>query len=196
VDDLSGFSDMLAALHASGPEPSLASELSLFGQFVGTWDLQIDFWPRDEQAWSTNGVWLFDWILDGRGIQDVILHTTVGGRIGRGSTMRIFDPVERRWQVAFFGPISRTYVMLTARPDGDSILLEGTERSDLLRWSFHDITDHSFLWRGHVSTDGASTWHYEQEMRARRRRSVPDQQRRPRGSSTGRSAVTRSEGSE
>jgi hypothetical protein len=72
--------DMVAALRADGPMPSLASELALFGQFVGAWNLEIDFWPREEPPWSTDGLWLFDWILDGRGIQDVILHTTRAGR--------------------------------------------------------------------------------------------------------------------
>jgi hypothetical protein len=160
--------DMVAALRADGPTPSLATELSLFGRFVGAWNLEIDFWPRDEPAWSTDGVWLFDWILDGRGIQDVILHTTRTGQVGRGSTIRLYDPVEGVWRMGFFGPISRTYVLLTARAQDDAIRIDGREGHDLLRWSFEEITDRSFLWRGYVSADGAS-WHYEQEMRATRR---------------------------
>jgi hypothetical protein len=162
--------DMLSALGADGPDPTLAPELSLFGQFVGTWEIEIDFWPRDAPAWQTTGLWLFDWILDGRGIQDVLLHTSPTGSVGRGTTIRIYDPLEHVWRVAFFGPISRTYVMLTGRADGHTILIEGLERDDLLRWSFHDVSDNSFLWRGHVSSDGGATWHYEQEMRARRHR--------------------------
>jgi hypothetical protein len=170
MDNLADFTGMFSALTAGGPEPSLAGPLSLFGQFVGAWDLEIDFWPRNAPPWSADGLWIFGWILDGRGIQDVILHASPAGRIARGTTVRLFDPVEAIWQLAFFGPISRTYIMLTARQDGDSILVEGRERDDLLRWSFHDITPNSFLWRGHISADEGSTWHYEQEMRARRRR--------------------------
>jgi hypothetical protein len=168
MDNLTAFPDMLSALRAGGPEPSLASELSLFGQFVGIWNLEIDFWPRDAPAWSTDGVWIFGWILDGRGIQDVILHTNRAGHIGRGTTVRLHDPVEEIWQMAFFGPVSRTYVMLTAHQAGESVLVEGVELDDLLRWSLHDITGGSFLWRGHISADGGATWHYEQEMRATR----------------------------
>jgi hypothetical protein len=170
VRSLTNVPDMLTALSADGPEASLAPELALFGRLVGAWELEIDFWPRDGAAWSTGGVWLFDWILDGRGIQDVLLHDTPAGHVGRGTTIRLYDPVERCWQMAFFGPISRTYVMLTARAEGESILVEGAERDDLLRWSFHDITASSFLWRGLVSADGGASWHHEQEMRARRRR--------------------------
>jgi hypothetical protein len=120
MDNLADFTDMFGALRADGPELSLASELSLFGQFVGAWDLEIDFWPRDESAWSTNGVWLFDWILNGRGIQDVILHTSARGQVGRGTTIRLYDPVAHLWRMAFFGPISRTYVMLTGSRERDS----------------------------------------------------------------------------
>lgn len=108
MSNLTVFPDMFAALRADGRELSLASELSLFGQFVGAWDLEIDFWPRGESAWSTDGVWLFDWILDGRGIQDVILHTSARGQVGRGTTVRLYDPVAQLWRMAFFGPISRT----------------------------------------------------------------------------------------
>ena len=32
---------MLAALQASGPDPTLADQLLLFGQFVGAWDVAI-----------------------------------------------------------------------------------------------------------------------------------------------------------
>jgi hypothetical protein len=169
VTDLTSVPDMLTVLRAAGPQPSLASDMSLFGQFVGAWDLEIDFWPRNQPSWSTDGVWLFDWILDGRGIQDVILHSTATRQIGGGTTIRLYDPIEQLWRMAFFGPISRTYVMLTGRRDGNSILVEGAEREDILRWSFNDITPDSFLWRGHISDNGGATWHYEQEMRATRR---------------------------
>jgi hypothetical protein len=169
MNNLDTPSDMIAALRADGPTPSLASELTLFGQFVGAWNLEIDFWPRDELAWSTDGVWLFDWILDGRGIQDVILHTTRAGNVGRGSTIRLYDPVEGVWRMGFFGPLSRTCVLLTAQARDEAIQIEGREGDDLLRWSFEEITERSFLWRGYVSSDEGTSWHHEQEMRATRR---------------------------
>jgi hypothetical protein len=71
--------------------------------------------------------------------------------------------------MGFFGPLSRTYALLTARARGDDIQIDGREGNDLLRWSFEEITESSFLWRGYVSSDEGANWHYEQEMRARRR---------------------------
>jgi hypothetical protein len=71
--------------------------------------------------------------------------------------------------MGFFGPLRRTYVLLTAWARGDEIQIDGREGDDLLRWSFEEITESSFLWRGYVSSDEGASWHYEQEMRARRR---------------------------
>lgn len=162
--------DMLGALRAEGANPEHADELALFGQFVGAWDLDIQFFPRSGEGWQVSGLWLFDWILDGQGIQDVLIHNTPGGRVSRGTTIRLYDPVEACWRIGWFDPISRTYVMLVGDRSADGILVEGTERGDQLRWTFNEFTRTSFHWLGHISEDGGATWRLEQEMRARRRR--------------------------
>jgi hypothetical protein len=57
-----------------------------------------------------------------------------------------------------------------ARPDGDGILLEGTEADGTLdRWTFTDITPDSFTWTGYESKDGGATWPMIERMRCRRR---------------------------
>jgi hypothetical protein len=38
---------MLAALGADGPHPALAEQLYLFGQFVGSWDVDITYHRPD-----------------------------------------------------------------------------------------------------------------------------------------------------
>lgn len=163
------YTDLLTALTASGPLSDLADELATFGQFVGAWDLEIEFLPEDEPVWRTSGLWIFDWILDGRGIQDVLLHYCADGELGRGTTVRVYDPIAGDWKAAWFGPISRTYVMLTGRSEQDRIVVTGAEGKDSLRWSFNEITTDSFLWHGHISHDDGGSWHLEQRMRAHRR---------------------------
>jgi hypothetical protein len=49
-------------------------------------------------------------------------------------------------------------VQLGRRPDGQ-----------LARWSFRDITDDAFLWRGELSADNGVTWRINTEFTARRR---------------------------
>ena len=49
-------------------------------------------------------------------------------------------------------------VQLGNRPDGQ-----------LARWSFRDITDDAFLWRGEVSADNGKRWRVVTEFTARRK---------------------------
>jgi hypothetical protein len=52
----------------------------------------------------------------------------------------------------------RDIVQLGTRPDGQ-----------LARWSFRDITDDAFLWRGEVSADEGKSWRVVTEFTARRK---------------------------
>jgi hypothetical protein len=52
---------------------------------------------------------------------------------------------------------------------GKRIVLHGIDVDGAtLRWSFDDITDTTFNWRGETSSDGGKTWRIEQEMKLRR----------------------------
>ena len=62
---------MLEALHARQPNEALASKLHLYGQFVGSWHVDIDFHPLNGSTRRAEGEWHFSWVLDGRAIQDV-----------------------------------------------------------------------------------------------------------------------------
>ena len=66
----------------------------------------------------------------------------------------------RRSNLAVLGPMGST---------GDDIVQLGT-RADgqLVRWSFSDITENSFLWRGEISADGGVSWRMVTEFTARR----------------------------
>jgi hypothetical protein len=48
----------------------------------------------------------------------------------------------------------------------------GVDPTRRARWSFNEITENSFLWRGEASLDEGETWTLEQEIRARRRTCV------------------------
>jgi len=68
-------------------------------------------------------------------------------------------------------PAGEDWVHLVAREvDGDIELIgHSPDPARVERWTFSEITDDSFRWRGEVSRDNGTTWHLTQEMRATRR---------------------------
>jgi hypothetical protein len=158
---------ILSLLRADGPLPALRDELMLFGQFVGTWAVQVEFFGADgECVYHQLGQWSFAWVLDGRVIQDVLTYPRSDGT-GRviGTSTRFYDPASRRWQVIWLGAVSGITVILHGGKRGDGILLEGPDPDGTLnQWMFSDITDGSFLWTGLESADRGATWRLRQRM--------------------------------
>lgn len=158
---------MLDALAAGGPHPEHAEALRLYGQFIGSWSVDNRSFDEATGGWQqTRRVWRFGWVLGGRGVQDVLTDVP-GGEAG--TTVRVYDPRISAWRLSWFGPVGGNYCTLVGRPDGDTILQEGTQTDGRpIRWIFSDISSTSFHWQGFVSDDGGTTWRLEQEMRARR----------------------------
>jgi len=178
--------EMQRLLAAEGPDPSLAGKLALFGQFVGSWDLEGWTVADDGTRTLFVGEWHFGWILEGRGIQDVLITRpatqAAGDRalgIGIGSTLRTYDPGHDRWFIAWEGPSDGEFSTLLAQEAGDRIVLNGRwsivgggddGRDDRrFEWSFSEITDDSFHWEGRRSLDAGRTWRLGQVMLGRRR---------------------------
>jgi len=165
---------MIELLDADGPDPERAEGLMLFGRFVGSWDVEATYWDHDGNVTGERrGEWHFGWVLQGRAIQDVLISPPLdSGELPReyGSSFRLYDPKTDNWRVTWFAPISGTIVDLTARREGDRIVLEGVEPSGMLdRWIFSDITPDSFTWTGHESVDEGRTWPSVELMLLRRR---------------------------
>jgi hypothetical protein len=158
---------ILPLLCADGPWPGLRDELMLFGQFVGAWDMQVEFYSDDgECVYRQPGQWSFAWVLDGRVIQDVLTYPGAGeASRGIGTSIRYYDPASRRWQVIWLGAVTGITVILHGGKRGDEILLEGPDPDGTLnQWMFTDITDSSFTWTGLESADQGTTWHLRQRM--------------------------------
>jgi len=179
VDD---YDAMLRLLTADGPYRPYADKLMLFGRFVGSWDLDIFVHQADGTRREFGGEWHFDWVLEGRGIQDVLIVRPRGERDNApdpegsiGSTMRVYDPRMDGWWVSWMGPDDGEFSTLFARPERDGrIVLDGQwsvgqKEGSRFEWSFSDITDRSFRWQGRISADGGASWRLAEEMDARRR---------------------------
>ncbi|MET0885724.1 MAG: hypothetical protein ABWX92_04665 [Mycetocola sp.] len=154
------------SLLADGPAPESADELALFGRFVGEWAVRNALYSEAAQAWSeSNLVWTFDWIIDGRGIQDV-LSDEAGSALG--TTVRTWDP-RGGWRVVWFCPRAAEHVVLTAQEVDRRIELLGVQADGRrVMWTFSGMTPTSFRWDGWCSNDDGRTWWHEQHMEAQR----------------------------
>lgn len=166
----------LELLAAAGPHPDLGGQARLYGQFVGSWEVANRYVDDAGGAWRENSFeWAFGWVLDGRGVQDVIRvppEQMPSGNAGIGTTIRVHDPRIGAWRVSWSGATTGQFCTLIGKAHGDEIWQDGTGTDARpIRWNFSEITPESFRWRGYVSDDGGATWKLEQEMRARRRSS-------------------------
>lgn len=144
----------------------VASELAVFGRFVGDWHVRNSLYDESAGTWSQSElVWTFDWIISGRGIQDVLVDET---GTALGTTVRTWD--ERAgWRVVWFCPRAAEHVVLTAEDQGDQIELRGVQADGRrVRWRFSAIATDAFIWDGWCSNDHGETWWHEQHMEARR----------------------------
>lgn len=148
---------ILEALLAEKPFAVYADKLMLFGQFVGKWVMDIKFYGEaGNTIYHQPGQWAFSWVLDGRAIQDVLTNpgfnscgTIIPGERRRGTTLRAYNPKLDIWQAVWMAPASGFFIAVTGKPDGDKILLEGSEAPGILnRWQFSEIAPDSFHWEG------------------------------------------------
>jgi hypothetical protein len=172
-------SPFLDALGADGPSADRAGKMDLYGRFVGSWDLDVTQIAEDGKARRRNGEWHFGWALEGRAIQDVWIVPTRGeSRHGDavanvnsyGTTLRVYDPRIDAWQIQWTDPVTQNYLAMIGRADGNDIVQLGARPDGhLIRWSFSEIAEDSFRWRGEVSADKGANWRLNVEFRARRR---------------------------
>jgi hypothetical protein len=169
-------STLFDVLTASGPHPACADKLRLFGQFVGSWDLEVCNYPPAGPARWIEGEWHFGWALEGRAIVDVWIAPRRDQRAASdsgpgewGATLRFYDPAIDAWRSTWHGPVRGVVRPFLARPVGDEIVLEGSFEPGVdPRWVFSRISQAGFHWRAVQSHDGWQTERRLQEMVASR----------------------------
>jgi len=161
--------EFVAALLAPARDDSIPPEMDLYAPFLGTWKLAgAHFLPEGQKPVS--GEVVFARVLGGRAIQDVWIFGTEGSGPPRaGTTVRVYDPVERAWNVTWLDPISRARVQLVARKVGGDIVQIGASADGKpRRWVFSDVAEDRFVWRGEHSDDDGRTWQLNAEYCAER----------------------------
>lgn len=66
----------LEALSSDGAASDRAAKMMLYGQFVGSWDLQVVDYEADGKRWEGVGEVHFGWVLEGRNSRCLDLPTT------------------------------------------------------------------------------------------------------------------------
>ncbi|MGP8158853.1 MAG: hypothetical protein ACLPWO_04505 [Thermoplasmata archaeon] len=171
----------ISRLPALGPASELREELRLFGQFVGSWEILEHRYPRSRQR--TRGEVHFNWILDGRAVQDVwgSLDPSTHRFVPWGTTIRYYDPRLGAWRSTWIAPRQKAVRRFIGRKVGDEIVLQEEDRGDRTeRWVFSDIRPDSFRWYALKRPRGGGPWRMIEEMKIRRqvdRRTRPGESR-------------------
>jgi len=162
-------------LYARGPHPAHEPALRLYGQFVGSWDLDVTWHDPDGGTRRARGEWHFGWILRGRAVADVWMVPTraeldAGAELlGYGITTRVLSTDPGSWKVTWNGVLTGVVMTLVGREVGGEIVQEGTYPDGKpTRWIFSEISSTSFRWRNEVSEDGGRTFQLRQNFVARR----------------------------
>jgi hypothetical protein len=166
---------IIKGLGADSPDPELKEKLMLFGQFIGDWEIESQWFLPDGSTPTGKGEIHFGWILSGTAIQDVW-----SGRVenpppgfpstGFGTTIRFYDPKIKALRVVWIAPIGGIIQTFLARAVGDEIILEGMTPDGQYpeRWILSEITSRSFRWRSVESRDDEKTWQVTQKIEARK----------------------------
>jgi hypothetical protein len=166
----------LEALAADGPAPEHAEELMLYGRFVGSWEFDWTGFDADgNELLTTQGEWIFTWVLQGRAVQDVWICPSRALRAlpdapqpgEYGTTIRFYDPALGAWRVTWHGPgygNLRTFV--ASEQDGRIVQEGATPDGKPLQWIFHDIAADSFSWTSQLLGEGG--WRVQEQMAVRR----------------------------
>jgi len=140
---------------------------------VGDWDILDKRFPRNEVSEKRTGEVHFNWILDGRAIQDIWgpIDSKTGKLIPVGTTIRFYDTKLDAWRSTWISPIQLEVRRFIGRRVGKEIVLQEENRGLLTeRWIFSEIQKNSFRWRAVRRSRIGGPWGIVEEMQLKRRK--------------------------
>jgi hypothetical protein len=167
----------LNALAAPGRSPDIPESEDVYGWLVGDWELEVcHYLDLNVSADKMMGGAHFGWVLEGRAIQDVWFYPRPSERtaaaqklITYGTTLCVWDPAIRAWQILWVNPLRNHYEKQIGRRAGKDIVQIGARPDGTpTRWVFTEITNDTFHWFGHALDTDGKTWKLEAEFRGRR----------------------------
>jgi hypothetical protein len=132
--------DLVAALEATRPSPSLGDQAQALDRLVGTWDVEYTDFAKDGKAIHRTGEFIVGWVMDGRALQDLWIVNPSGKRKEREvyTDLHYFDAKTGTWRATFVDPEHGSVARFTGGPVGsDRFVLETQDmNSEHTRWSF------------------------------------------------------------
>ncbi|MDL5514883.1 putative glycolipid-binding domain-containing protein [Arenibacter sp. M-2] len=145
----------------------------IYNWLIGSWNVDAIDYLDNKEVITSEGEWHFAYVLEGRVVQDVWIAPKRSLRTPNlkqprnryGSTIRYFDTESKKWCIHWFNPVSSIISKLYGWKENGKIVHEGNdENGNILRWTFQDITDKSFHWKGEFSTDNGKTFTLQAEF--------------------------------
>ena len=165
--------DLVAALEATNPNPSLGDQAQVLSRLVGAWDVEYTDFSKDGKSIHRTGEFIVSWVMDGRALQDLWIVDPSGKRKDREvyTTLHYFDAKSRTWHATFVDPEHGSIARFAGGPQGsDRFVIETADLGNPTnRWSFNDIGPDSFVYRDEASTDGGKSWRLQSEYQMKRR---------------------------
>lgn len=167
----------LEILYSTKRSPDIPPEDDVYGWLIGSWELEVVSHDDEGVIRESSGEAHFSWVLEGRAVEDVFINPRRADRDPSmpkfanwfGTTIRIYDPTIRAWRAWWFNPHDGVRAELVGRRQGNSIVQEGKFPDGTpIRWTFGEITDDSFRWRGERLESDGKTWQLQVEFHGRR----------------------------
>src|SRR5262245_57482792 len=162
---------MFETLRARGPRIVTGEDpqARLFDRFAGAWNIEYCNIHDDGTRENTRGQLLAGWVLDGRALQDLwIKFPSAGAERFMGTTLRFYDDERKTWRVTWVSPMQQAVTLLEGGDENGRIVLLAQSPRGRLRWTFSDITDQDFRWRGELSVDDGNSWRLREDHRRTR----------------------------
>lgn len=147
-----------------------------FGRYIGDWDIVDEGLQQDGTTWLPgNGArWNFTCVGDGIAVQDFWMpNGPAGGPVpGVGTNLRIYDPANERWEIAWTATQSPGFTHIRARQndDGDIVMhWVSPELPQPRRITFFTPTDEGWDWVMEMSFDEGENWTPVYKIKATRR---------------------------
>src|SRR3954454_4900013 len=155
----------IQAIQSAGPATDRADKMGLYGWLIGDWSMDATVYVDDGTVHEPKGRIHFDWVLEGRAIQDVWILPG----FFHGTTLRVYDPNLDAWHILWSDPLKQYFSRQIGRADGNDIVQIGrNDAGEPTRWRFVDITENAFCWLGEKSLDDGGSWMQEARFLARR----------------------------